>query len=214
MEYEDNVKLIRYMNDFCIKNKAFSGASDYFNKWSMLIESHQYEKQYDNMRKEENDQVFEFTLNNEVYKGRLLFNIGYIRRVRKNMSNPLVTLCIKDKMVHYNKQRCNYTYYEKTEQKYDDMDEIYVIPLNIFSGSDYLVIDGNHRLSLQINNGEKEVRAVYIKEVLAAASLMCSNDLIFYSLLCDITKLNNRNGGEVDLNGYENATYLFETRTQ
>lgn len=144
------------------------------------------------------DQVFKYKY---PFNGATLtfeFSIQYIRTffLKSNKSPslfPNILLKNNDGIITNGNYFCDYTKYDLTDKNisFPDFDDIFVAPFPSLPLR-FIVIDGNHRLSLQVYSNKTSISARYCSEEICEKALVSALNVAIYSCLldCSIIKSN------------------------
>ena len=171
----------------------------YCSKWLKLLKYHSINDYfYITQDVLETDQVYVYSF--EIYNVpfNLSFLIPYIRRMYQIDSNLFrkCNMSVKDGL-RFNNEICKYNHYENSAQTEYGNEIANTFFTCIYTKKPtYVVLDGNHRISQQVNNGVNEIISNYCPSEIAARSLISSFQASVYVFLEDCYKMLSMKGSE------------------
>lgn len=174
-----------------INLKKFKYYSSFVKKWIRLLNYHNIHNYlFCQQCISDNDQIYEYEYpffdTNLIFR----FSIQYIRTFFfKSNRNPdffpIITLNNNNGNLMYNGFTCEYTDYKiENSTVYSDYNDIFIAPFPSIPLR-YIAIDGNHRLSSQVNSNRKNISARYCPIEICERSLISSFDIVMYTCLMD-----------------------------
>lgn len=200
MDYNNKIQLKAILNYLRSAShlRQFEYYDKFYKKWNKIL--NYYFKNdcfFCNNNFSDLDQAYHYDYPFYDIKLTFDFSIAYINNFfNKNKGNfnmfPQMILSNIHGELMFEGSICEYTYYNLNECKenYDNMDEIFIIPFPSYPLR-YVVIDGNHRLSLQVNQGKQNIKARFCPIEICERSLISASQIVTYSFLFDCAFIQN-----------------------
>lgn len=200
MDYNNKIQLKAILNYLRSAShlRRFAYYDKFYKKWNKVL-NHYFNNNcyFCNNDFSDLDQAYHYDYPFYDVKLTFDFSIPYINyfffknKINLNMF-PKITLSNIQGELMYKDYICEYTYYNLNECKenYDNMDEIFIIPFPSYPLR-YVVIDGNHRISLQINQGKQNIKVRFCPIEICERSLISASQIVTYSFLFDCAFIQN-----------------------
>lgn len=194
--------------------KKFTYHNIFYSKYSALLKHH-CEKNIVSVINNDNDQqLFQYTFPINKQLIDLTIYVEYIRELflfTKKSENifPKVELKYINNALYLEKFICEFTYYseEDCHKTYENNDEIFVDPFpNI--PLKYVIADGNHRISKQINSGIESFTARFVNCDICIKSMRNSFDAAIFMVLFDCALI-EYNLGKVPDSQIKEKLFIF-----
>ncbi len=176
--------------------KKFKFYNSFLKRWKETLKYH-YEHDIKYIIKDITDDDQAYSYNHYISNTKLVFNfsIPYIRYLFTKNENFFPKIILKNEKgnLMLNNFKCSYTFYDKVNcNDYNDLENVFVVtfPSN---PPNYIVVDGNHRISSQIYN-KKEIFARFCNDKIAEKALMSSFEVALYSCLFDCAFIQYNSG--------------------
>ena len=141
---------------------------------------------------DDRDQVFIYTdSSNSVVR----FNIAYLHNIPiENKFYENVVLNIKDNNIYKDGYRVNFDYC-KTNCEFDNKDDSHPIYIIEYFDNEYnyLVIDGNHRISYMVDNGKEKINVRLLDTKATILMIYDPKEIFTYAILNIYRLLNMQN---------------------
>lgn len=173
--------------------KSFKYSKEFLKLWhKRLLETANTQTFFISKFKDKS-QCYEGTFNFYGVDISLTFNIEYMLSMLSKNDNRLFTKIVLDNdkgNLSYFSDKCIYTFYEENEIKehYENYENILVVPIPIVP-TQYIIVDGNHRVCKQIYDNKKTIEAYYSSEIISALSLIKPIQISVYCFLFDTAKI-------------------------
>lgn len=165
MDYNNKIQLETMLNYLKSAShlRQFAYYDKFYKKWNKILNYYfNNDCNFCNNNVSDLDQAYHYDYPFYDVNLSFDFSIAYINyffiksKGNLNLFPKIILNNIQGELI-YKKSICEYTYYNLNECKenYDDIDEIFIIPFPSYPLR-YIVIDGNHRISLQINKTLKQ----------------------------------------------------------
>ena len=193
----DNITLAKNIIKYLLADKTikkFKYYNAFRNKWERTLLQHARNNiHYTVANISDDDQLYKYQVTFMNDNFTFNFNIPYLKNyLNFDKDNKKLQLEYKNNKLMYNKYQCIFTKYNENEclTGYDDYDGIIAC---LFPSTPYslVIVDGNHRLSKLINNGEKFVTVNYINEQVAHRALSSPFEIAIYCCLIDYEIIKN-----------------------
>ena len=185
-------------NALCMFLKSYSELKkyDYYStfckNWLRILKQYSiHDYVFITKEVEISDQVFVYCFDINDVPFTLSFLIPYVRKMFQIDTNLFKKCNLKvNNELRFNNEICEYNHYERSELRsyYNDLDNSFFTCV-YGKKPTYLVIDGNHRISYQINNQAKEISSYYCPSEIAARSLCSAFQAAVYICLEDCYKI-------------------------
>jgi hypothetical protein len=186
--YSEINKLMNEDNEF----KKFKYSDVFKNKWNEMLNRHLDNSNFyviKNLSDEDQLFIYCYAFNSSLFN--FGFSIGYLRYMfnRLNEKLPKLELNYSNGMLTHGDFKCYYSpVNEKIEKVYNDIDNVFLVPMGLDNNT-FIVVDGNHRIAKQINDGVNKIKAVYFDFPIAAFSLSNAFEICVYCFLEDFNKI-------------------------
>lgn len=187
--------IIKYISkDTTIKKFKYYNA--FRNKWKrILLQYAKHNIHYFPSKVSNNDQIYKFQIpfSEEIFE--INFNIPYLKYFIDKSTNfaKKIQLTYKDNKLYYYNTECIFSKYSESDclDTYDDYDKIIACPFPL-SPHCFIIVDGNHRVSHLINNGEYKINVNLLGQKIAHRAITSAFETAVYCCLfdCEIIKEN------------------------
>lgn len=194
--------IINYLKTSNVLRK-FKYYDSFSQKWMELLKKH-FENDCLFVTKDISDSDQTYKYEYQFFSTKLVFefSIPYIRYFFFQNQNlfPVITLNNKQGDLMYGESYCVYTHYDSKNCNidYENMNDIFIIPFPSYPLS-HVVIDGNHRLSLQVNKGNRRILVRYCPIEICERSIMSAFQVALYSCLFDCSSIEYNMNRATDL---------------
>lgn len=164
------------------------------------------------------DQCFPYTITGNI-PITFHFDINHIKRTFDELhggvlygqffQNSIVNYNIDTKALLNGKQKIKFNYYsvESRQKDYDDFETIFIMAMPSYP-VEFVVVDGNHRISALIDEGENTISTVMVFPHTALRCFTSSFDTVAYAFLTDC-ELIMQNVGTASEQAIKNKMFSF-----